>query len=246
MSSAADRLTSVIDYLSQFPDGVTVSELATHLRTTNQAARRILESMAATSMVGRDAAARRYYLRLSFYHWGFSAAKRYAPPPLVQQEMAALAAKIHQSVYLLLRDRNWIVGMERVAWEGNDCFTAPFLRRYHWSESIIGLAVVAALPTQERDELLANETVSKDAIDELRAELDVIAQRGFAERNEKSSSYLAAAPVFYDEQGPAAIVLTAPSQPSADDRAFWTSSLVDCTARCSTTRRVANVLDLLD
>jgi len=239
LATAVERLMGVIEVISGEPRGATARRVAAELKMSRQAAVRLLDSMVAANMLAREDDSKRYRLTLKFYYWGARAAIPFLPPPVINQEIVALAEAVDGAAFYLTRDGTLVIGLESTDFKSGRAVTLPYAgRQYHWSETIFGLTHVAFSSPPEIEDLLQLEAErgrSGTEVDEIKARLGEIRQAGFAERPaDGSRPYLAIAPIFGGTGFAAGLVVAMPGVEFRADTPRLVEALLSTAGRCST------------
>jgi DNA-binding IclR family transcriptional regulator len=199
LSVAVNRISDVLEVLSQSPQGVTAPEVASTLSMGRQASSRMLDAMVAADLAEKDDVSKRYRLGLRLYRWGSTAVSRFIPPPFVRYEIAELAESVLHPVFYSIRDGSHMVTVERTVRRGRQTMTTPDYRRNPWSATSSGRALVAFLPPGERNALIkiAPGDWSSEALSE---NLETVRRNGYASSDAVREGYTLASPVL-DERG---------------------------------------------
>jgi len=239
LATAVERLNGVIELISGEPQGATAAQVAAELKMSRQAAVRLLDSMVGANMLAREGDSRRYRLTLKFYYWGAKAASPFLPPPVINQELVALAEAVDGAAFYLTRDGTLVIGLESTDFKGGRAVTLPYAgRQYHWSDSVFGLTHVAFSSPREIEALIRLEAErgrQAAEIDDLKARLAEIRRAGFTERPEDGPRpYMAIAPLFDGTGFAGGLLVVRPGAKFRADTHGLVAALLSTASRCST------------
>jgi DNA-binding IclR family transcriptional regulator len=188
MSSTIDRISQIVDLLTQNPrTGMSAQDVAKELGLTRSAVVHQLDLLVEAGIATKDANTKNYGLSLRLYHWGVKVVSPWLPVPGVRQEMAKVAYETRRMVSYTVLEGATAVMLEQTHWFGDHVVIMPFESRNHWTQTASGVAMGAFLPAEELQELIRLESAvpasnRAQSVTELQSRLQEVRRLGFSSR----------------------------------------------------------------
>jgi DNA-binding IclR family transcriptional regulator len=184
LATGTSKVIKCIEVLGKAPMGLTVSDVASVAGLSWQAANRLLDGLAADSLVIKDATTKKYRLSLRLCEWANSVIQASTPISIARKEIVKLAMETGRRCNLLVLEELDAITVERYELIDGVPTNRFVPARRVWHETASGRVIVAFLEDSQRDAILdktyaagARVPVTRSALE---AELDVIHQRGYA------------------------------------------------------------------
>jgi DNA-binding IclR family transcriptional regulator len=232
VATAVDRVSKAIEAIAAAGQAK-AADLAVELGMSRQAVARLLEDLVDGGLVLRNDDNKTYSLGLRIYSWGSQAVARYLPAMTTRLAIRRLALETPHPVFYMTRQGEWTYTIERTVAQGEQIDFKPAASHNHWSNTTTGRLLVAFSPAAERERLLNLIARSHRNIQELRQELEQIAERGFAETHTTPIRYTVAAPVLDDRGFAMAAVAIVVANYAESEREQLIGALKDTAARCA-------------
>lgn len=224
-----DRALDVLEALAEAPAGASlgVSEIARRAGTTKSAAFRILMNLERRGYIGKDPLTARYTLGARLAYLGERSLGAIDLRAAARPALEELHRRFGETVNLGVRDGAEIVYVDMIESGHGLRMAASVGSRDHLHSTALGKAILAFLPSAERDSLLQHRLPARTERtitdpSRLRVELDLVRQRGVAEDRDENEigARCLGAPIF-DHRGAVAgaISVSAPDSRLDDDRA---------------------------
>ena len=217
-TDGAERVVAVLDLLSSTPEGLGVSAIADELGVHRSSTSRLMGTLAASGIVERDPATRRYRLGPRIVGLAATAVARLPVVSQARPELEQLSAATSETANLAILDRFHVVYVDQVT-PGQTVVMASWVgRRSPVHASSSGKVLVAfgdprlreALLRRRLDPLTERTVVDPDALGRL---LHEVTRRGYASSSGELEVGLVtvAAPVMAGGRAIAAVSVAGPS-----------------------------------
>src|SRR3954449_6459706 len=113
-TDVADRVVTVLDLLGDSPDGLTVAEIARHLRVHPSTASRLLGTIAAGGLIERDPATQRFRIGARVVGLAAAAVDRLPVVSQARPQLEHLSAVTAETANLAIRDGFHVVYVDQV------------------------------------------------------------------------------------------------------------------------------------
>jgi DNA-binding IclR family transcriptional regulator len=198
LASSIQKTFRCIETIASSPAGLTVSEVAHVAGLSRPAATRLLDGLAADSIIVRDEATKRYRLGLRLYEWSIAAMQASTPINIARKEVLKLAMDVGREFNLLVLEGADVVLLERFEDVDGIILSRPVAGRRAWYLTATGKAIVAYSPQMRL--LLDKAAKAKDTPDapasDLDEELNEVRQRGYALSHDVRNQTSIGVPVF--------------------------------------------------
>lgn len=208
MASAIEKAFRCIQTIASSPAGLTVSEVAHVAGLSRPAATRLLDGLAADSIVVRDETSKRYRLGLRLYEWAVSAVQAATPINIARKEVLKLAMDMGREFNLLVMEGAEVVLLERFEDVDGIILSRPVPGRRAWYLTATGKAIVAFLPQSRSmvDKAVKGNGTHVDAVEGLPEQLAEVRERGFALSHDVRNQASIGVPVFGQSGVPVAAI----------------------------------------
>jgi IclR family acetate operon transcriptional repressor len=198
LASSIQKTFRCIETIANSPAGLTVSEVAHVAGLSRPAATRLLDGLAADSIVVRDEMSKRYRLGLRLYEWAVSAVQASTPINIARKEVLKLAMDMGREFNLLVMEGADVVLLERFEDVDGIILSRPVPGRRAWYLTATGKAIVAFLPQARAmvDKALKSNGATPDAIGDLAEQLATVRERGYALSHDVRNQASIGVPVF--------------------------------------------------
>ncbi len=198
MASSIQKTFRCIETIASSPAGLTVSEVANVAGLSRPAATRLLDGLAADSIIVRDETSKRYRLGLRLYEWSIAAMQASTPINVSRKEVLKLAMDVGREFNLLVLEGSEVVLLERFEDVDGIVLSRPVPGRRAWYLTATGKAIVAFSPQVRA--LLEKASKDKDGADappaDLAEELAKVRERGYALSHDVRNQTSIGLPVF--------------------------------------------------
>ena len=243
-----DRSLDLLEALADAPAGAPlgVSELARRAGVTKSAAFRILANLERRGYVAKDAVSARYTLGTHLVYLGERSLGAIDLRAAARPALEALQRRFGETVNLGVRDGAEVIYVDMIESFHGLRMSARVGGRDYLHSTALGKAILAFLPSAERDRLLhlpgelpaRTERTITDPV-KLRAELERVRERGIAEDHDENEvgARCLGAPIF-DHRGvvAGAISVSAPDSRLDDARAAEVAAAVRAESAAITRR----------
>jgi len=217
VTDSVTRVVEVLDVLSGVPDGLGVSDIAGRLHVHRSTASRLLGSLAASGMVERDQATRRYRLGARIVGLAASAVPRLPVVSQARPALEQLSAMTSETANLAILDRTHVVYVDQVTPTQAVVMASWVGRRSPAHASSSGKVLLAFGTAQARDAILRRplESLTPHTVTDPRRLREILAETrrvGYASSSGELEEGLVtmAAPVLKDGCAIAAVSLSGP------------------------------------
>jgi DNA-binding IclR family transcriptional regulator len=156
-SQAIDRATRVLALVAEARGaGTSLAQIVAQSGLNQATARRLLVALIRAGLVEQDEDSRRYFLGVSAYVYGVIAAERFARYPMADAAVRRLAERSEDTAFFCLRHGMNSICLRRE--EGVHPFRSHVLnvgQQHPLGVAAHGIAILAALPPQEADPIIA-------------------------------------------------------------------------------------------
>ncbi len=217
-TDGADRVVKVLDSLGGSPEGSSVSAIADELGVHRSTTSRLLGTLAASGMVERDPASRRYRLGARIVGLAATAVARLPVVSQARPELEQLSVATSETANLAILDRFHVVYVDQVTPAQTVVMASWVGRRSPAHASSSGKVMLAFGDRRTREallrrrlEALTDRTVTDPGA--LRRLLDDVKRRGYASSSGELEEGLVtvAAPVLHDGRAIAAVSVSGPA-----------------------------------
>lgn len=208
MASAIEKTFRCIQTIAASPAGLTVSEVAHVAGLSRPAATRLLDGLAADSVVVRDATTKRYRLGLRLYEWAVSAVQAGTPINIARKEVLKLAMDMRREFNLLVMEGSDVVLLERFEDVDGIILSRPVPGRRAWYLTATGKAIVAFMPQARSmvDKAAKSNGMHAEAVADLAEQLAEVRERGYALSHDVRNQASIGVPVFGQPGVPVAAI----------------------------------------
>lgn len=196
LASAIQKTFRCIETIANSPTGLTVSEVANVAGLSRPAATRLLDGLAADSIVVRDETTKRYRLGLRLYEWAVSAVQASTPINIARKEVLKLAMDMGREFNLLVMEGADVVLLERFEDVDGIVLSRPVPGRRAWYLTATGKALVAFLPQMRAMVDKAVKGNGASAEGDLADQLARVRERGYALSHDVRKQTSIGVPVF--------------------------------------------------
>jgi len=207
LSSVASAVTVLKSFTSTSPDWG-VSDLAAHVGQSKSSVHRILSTLTDEGLLEQDTTTGRYRLGLALFDLAAAVPSQRGLHEAVLLPMTDLRNSTGETVQVGVLDGRQVVYVERLDSPNTLRLFTELGRRNHAHCTGSGKALLAFLPRDERDRLLRGWTLPRltdftiVTTADLRADLEAVRRRGFAEnRQESEMGVVSIAAPIRDESG---------------------------------------------
>jgi len=215
-----DRSLAIIDALADARDDASLAELAEKVKLHKSTVHRLTSILERHRIVERDTMSGRYRLGLRLFELGNIAMGRFNIRGRAHPHLEKLLYEVDETVHLCALDAGEILYLDKMEPVRSVRMASRIGRRNPVHCTSVGKAILAFLPESEVDDILRQhglkrltaETITTPA--ELKADLKLIRDRGYAVDNEENEEGVRCigAPVLDHSGRPiAAISISAPS-----------------------------------
>jgi DNA-binding IclR family transcriptional regulator len=210
LASSVEKTFKCIEAIAGAPSGLTVSEVAAITGLSRPAATRLLDGLAADSIMVRDEPTKRYRLGLRLYEWAVAGVQASTPINIARKELVKLCLEADREFNLLVVEGNEAVLLERFENVDGIVINRPVPGRRVWYQTATGKAIVAfseqsrlsGKRRSRRNGRLSN--LPKDLDDEM----EVTHERGYALSHEVRAQGSIGVPILGQSGGAVAAIGT--------------------------------------
>ena len=239
MASSIQKTFRCIEAIAGSPAGLTVSEVANIAGLSRPAATRLLDGLAADSIVVRDETTKRYRLGLRLYEWSIAAMQASTPINIARKEVLKLAMDVGRELNLLVTEGADVVLLERFEDVDGIVLSRPVPGRRAWYLTATGKAIVAFSPQMKAllDKATKGNGTTPEPPADLADQLATARERGYALSHDVRNQGSVGVPVF--GQSGVAIAAIGSFLNAAEDE---TSSDALITQMLATAERISHYL----
>lgn len=182
----------LLTLLGNYPDGVTLSDLAAAAALPTSTVYRLLNAMTAPKFVAFDPTTRRYQLGLKVFELGHQVSSVKSLVEVATPAMQQLADATHELVSLAVLEHDEMVVLKRVEPKERLHIKAYVEGRFALHTTSLGKSLLAFLLENEREKVLQNLILSKltertiTDLSKLREELGLTRRRGYGVCDEEN------------------------------------------------------------
>lgn len=182
---------SLLVALAEYPDGVSVSELAREVGLPVSSVHRLLGEMVRLGFVHLDAERRRYYLGMKFFELSHRVSLARSLSEVALPPMRGLAKATGMTVFMGVREGQHLLYVERVEGSRRIQIRGSVGERGSLHATSLGKCLLAFLPEGEREAVISSlesEKLAPNTIlaqEELSRELEQTRARGYAVNDEE-------------------------------------------------------------
>jgi DNA-binding IclR family transcriptional regulator len=203
--------------LAEYPAGVGVTKLARDVRLPVSTVHRLLAEMVRFGFVHLDAESRRYYLGVKFFELSHRVSRIRSLSELALPAMRELADATGETIFMAMREGNDLFYVERVEGRRRIQVQGFAGERGPLHATAGGKCLLAFLPEEEQETIISELELEKlgpntiTALDELRRELELTQDRGYAVNDEENQEAIRAVgvPIIGARGRPAAAISVA-------------------------------------
>jgi IclR family acetate operon transcriptional repressor len=209
-----DRTFSIIDALANAHDGASLAELAEKVKLHKSTVHRLTSILERHRFVERESGSGRYRLGLRLIELGTIAMDRFNIRDRAHPYLERLLYEVNETVHLCVLDAGEVIYLDKMEPVRSVRMSSRIGRRNAAHSTSVGKAIMAYLPEAETDDILRQhglkrmtaKTITTPA--QLKAELKVVRERGYAIDNEESEEGVRCigAPVLDHNARPAAAI----------------------------------------
>src|SRR5215831_8863146 len=215
-----DRALAIIDALTNVREDASLAELAERVKLHKSTVHRLASILERHRIVERDSQTGRYRLGLRLFELGSLAIGRFNIRDRARPHLEKLLYQVDETVHLCVMDAGEVIYIDKIEPVRSVRMSSRIGRRNAAHSTSVGKAIMALLPESETDDILRQhglkrmsaKTITTSA--QLKADLKVIRERGYAIDNEESEEGVrcVGAPVLDHNGRPvAAISVSSPS-----------------------------------
>jgi IclR family KDG regulon transcriptional repressor len=206
-----ERTFSIINELSQVPNGISLSKLATATALNKSTVHRLLSALIMLGYVTKDERTSRYMLTIKMFEIGSRVIDKLDINAVSKLYLEKLSIVTGEAVHLVVRDGNYIVYISKQDSGSNSVRMSSRigLRRPMYTTAV-GKSILAELPSEEVEKIWQTSIIIKytantiTSLAELKGQLDIIRKRGYAiddEENELGVKCVGASLLDYSRKG---------------------------------------------
>jgi DNA-binding IclR family transcriptional regulator len=198
LASSIQKTFRCIETIANSPAGLTVSEVAHVAGLSRPAATRLLDGLAADSIVVREESTKRYRLGLRLYEWAVSAVQASTPINIARKEVLKLAMDVGREFNLLVMEGTDVVFLERFEDVDGIVLSRPVAGRRAWYLTATGKAIAAFSPNARvlAERAARGNGAAPDTVKDLAEQLATVRERGFALSHDVRKQASIGVPVF--------------------------------------------------
>jgi len=215
-----DRALSILDLLSAQGPDLALGEISDKLELHKSTVHRLASILERHRLVERDTRSGRYRLGLRLFELGSIAMGRFNIRDRAHSHLEKLLYEVDETVHLCALDAGEVLYLDKMEPSRSVRMASRIGRRNPAHCTSVGKAIMAFLPESETDDILRQhglkrltpKTITTPA--ELKAELNIIRDRGYSidnEENEEGVRCIGAAILDHSGRPIAAISVSAPS-----------------------------------
>jgi DNA-binding IclR family transcriptional regulator len=235
-----DRALAILDALARLRESVSLAEIAADVKLHKSSVHRLLMSLVKHRLVDRDAESGRFSLGIRLFDLGTIAIARFNIRDRARQHLERLMYNAHETVHLCVLDSGEVLYVDKIEPDRTVRLSSTIGRRNGAHCTSAGKVMLAWLSESEVDAILQAHGMRRFTANtlttpaELKAELKVICERGYAiddEEHEEGVRCVAAAIKDHSGRPIAAMSVSAPSFRLPTDKIPLVAALVVETAR---------------
>lgn len=158
-----ERVSSILDILGQSPQGISIRELSTKIKLPKGTTHRLLSSLSYFGYVRQDSKTRNYFLGFKLVDLGNLLLGQLDLRKEAEPFLRGLAERTHETVHMVILDRDEVVYIEKVETEKNPSGLRMASRvglRNPAHSSAVGKVLLSHLPQEELNGLIKEKGLS--------------------------------------------------------------------------------------
>ncbi len=215
----AENVFTIIEKIEQL-DQPTCSELADHVDLSVSSIYNYLKTLEARGyIIGNNG---RYRLSLKFLQKGRAVRNSYSIMPAAVEPIDILAKAIDEYISVFVKEGNHAIMIHEANSHHAVHVPPPFLGNpFHLAKTGQGKVILASMSETRRDEVISDLGLDIETAEQLRSELEIIRENGFAVDNEQSHDNIWAisAPVKVGDEVYGSILISTVSHRLDEQRA---------------------------
>ena len=189
---SVERTLSILEVLAENREGLGVTEISEKVGLHKSTVYRLLATLIYKGYVIQDIETNKYKTTFKLFELGNKRIEKMDILSASKPYTKKLMERVNEVVHLVVREGNMIVYIDKVEADNTIRMASSIGKRNPMYCTSVGKAILAHLPSQEVEEVWANSKIEKRTnntitdFQELKKELAIIRERGFAVDNEEN------------------------------------------------------------
>lgn len=201
---SVDRALSIIEVLSDYEEGLALTEISTKIKLHKSTVHRLLGTLIQRGYVEQNEETNKYKLTLKLFELGNKLVEKMDILPIAKPYLKRLGENTNEVVHLVLLEDTEIVYIDKVESENTIRMHSRIGSRSPAYCTAVGKAILAHLPDEELEEIWERSDIKEltkytiTNLDTMKKELEKIRERGYSIDNEENELGVrcVAAPIF--------------------------------------------------
>jgi IclR family transcriptional regulator, KDG regulon repressor len=210
-----DRALAILEALAQAGESASLAEIAAIVKVHKSTVHRLIMSLEGHRLIDRDPQTGHYRLGLRLFDLGNIAVSRFHLRDRARPHLEKLMYNADETVHLCVLDNGEVLYIDKVEPDRSIRMSSTIGRRNPVHCTAVGKALLASLPEAEVDGIISQHGMRRCTANtlttpaELKAELKLILQRGYAVDNEENEEGVrCVSAVVRDHSGHAAVAIS--------------------------------------